>query len=192
MKEINYVVGALEEPDVEALMRIGTQEQLHISDQLLTEGTHHDAIYRRGTERVGERPQRCHCSARPWARDWPTWRWRLWEAIQSARAFPARASTSREGARGPRPIYLFTILALLVALCLGPLFAYLPRFALAAVVIMGVQSCRSRRAGCWLGGSSVSAFEDLMQMPSQTFFRDRPPTIVARPTSAFNVSMYHR
>jgi sulfate permease, SulP family len=42
------------------------------------------------------------------------------------------------GARGPRPIYVFTALALLVALCLGPLFAYLPRFALAAVVIMAV------------------------------------------------------
>ena len=45
MKEINYVFGALEEPDVDALMRIGTQERLHVSDQLLTEGTHHDAIY---------------------------------------------------------------------------------------------------------------------------------------------------
>ena len=42
MKEVNY---ALEEPDVEALMRIGTQQQLHVSDQLLTEGTPHDAIY---------------------------------------------------------------------------------------------------------------------------------------------------
>ena len=37
MKEVNYT---LEEPDVEALMRIGTQQQLHVSDQLLTEGTH--------------------------------------------------------------------------------------------------------------------------------------------------------
>jgi MFS superfamily sulfate permease-like transporter len=44
------------------------------------------------------------------------------------------------GARGPRPIYFFTALALLVALFLGPLFAYLPRFALAAVVIMAVAS----------------------------------------------------
>jgi hypothetical protein len=35
MKEVNYVFGALEEPDVEALMRIGTREQLHVSDQLL-------------------------------------------------------------------------------------------------------------------------------------------------------------
>jgi len=42
------------------------------------------------------------------------------------------------GARGARPIYFFTALALIVALCLGPLFAYLPRFALAAVVIMAV------------------------------------------------------
>jgi sulfate permease, SulP family len=42
------------------------------------------------------------------------------------------------GARGPRPIYFFTVLALLVALSLGPLFAYLPRFALAAIVIMAV------------------------------------------------------
>ena len=45
MKEANYVFSALEEPDVEALMRIGTQKQLHVSDRLLTEGTHHDAIY---------------------------------------------------------------------------------------------------------------------------------------------------
>src|SRR5262249_44291527 len=42
------------------------------------------------------------------------------------------------GARGARPIYFFTVLALIVTLCLGPLFAYLPRFALAAVVIMAV------------------------------------------------------
>ena len=42
------------------------------------------------------------------------------------------------GARGPRPIYFFTALALLAALCLGPLFAHLPRFALAAVVILAV------------------------------------------------------
>lgn len=42
------------------------------------------------------------------------------------------------GARGPRPIYCFTVLALLVVLCLGPLFAHLPRFALAAVVILAV------------------------------------------------------
>ena len=45
MKEVNYVFGALEEPDVEALMRIGTQQQLHVSDQLLTEGDDNDAIY---------------------------------------------------------------------------------------------------------------------------------------------------
>jgi len=45
MKEVNYVFGALEERDVETLMRIGTQQQLHVSDQLLTEGSHHDAIY---------------------------------------------------------------------------------------------------------------------------------------------------
>jgi sulfate permease, SulP family len=44
------------------------------------------------------------------------------------------------GARGPRPIYFFTALALIVALGLGPLFAYLPRFALAAVVTMAVAS----------------------------------------------------
>jgi len=44
------------------------------------------------------------------------------------------------GARGPRPIYFFTVLALLVVSFLGPLFAYLPRFALAAVVIMAVAS----------------------------------------------------
>src|SRR5215467_11064545 len=45
MKEVNYVFGALEEPDVEALTRIGTHQQLHVSDELLTEGTHHEAIY---------------------------------------------------------------------------------------------------------------------------------------------------
>src|SRR6187551_1005847 len=45
MKEVNYVFGALEEPDVEALMRIGTEQQLHVGNQLLTEGIHHDAIY---------------------------------------------------------------------------------------------------------------------------------------------------
>ena len=67
MKEVNYVFGALEEPDVEALMRIGTQQQLHVGDQLLTEGTHHDAIYLvldGETERVCERPQRRHCVRR--------------------------------------------------------------------------------------------------------------------------------
>jgi SulP family sulfate permease len=42
------------------------------------------------------------------------------------------------GARGPRPIYLFTALAVLAAVCLAPLFAYLPRFALAVVVILAV------------------------------------------------------
>jgi len=42
------------------------------------------------------------------------------------------------GARGPRPIYCFTVFALLVVLCLGPLFAHLPRFALAAVVMLAV------------------------------------------------------
>jgi DMSO/TMAO reductase YedYZ molybdopterin-dependent catalytic subunit len=45
MKEAKYVFAALEESDVEALMRIGTQQQLHVRDELLTEGTHHDAIY---------------------------------------------------------------------------------------------------------------------------------------------------
>jgi len=45
MKEVNYVFGALEERDVETLMRIGTQQQLHVNDQLLTQGNHHDAIY---------------------------------------------------------------------------------------------------------------------------------------------------
>jgi sulfate permease, SulP family len=44
------------------------------------------------------------------------------------------------GARGPGSIYVFTAFALLVALSFGPLFAYLPRFALAAVVIMAVAS----------------------------------------------------
>jgi SulP family sulfate permease len=42
------------------------------------------------------------------------------------------------GARGPRPIYIFTALALLAVLYLGPLFIHLPRFALAAVVILAV------------------------------------------------------
>ena len=45
MKEANYALGALEKPDVEALLRSGTQQQLHVSDQLLTEGAQHDAIY---------------------------------------------------------------------------------------------------------------------------------------------------
>ena len=45
MKDVNYTFGALKEPDVEGLMRIGTRQQLHVSDQLITEGTHHDSIY---------------------------------------------------------------------------------------------------------------------------------------------------
>ena len=45
MKEVIYVFGALEEPDVEVLMRIGIRQQLHVGDKLLTEGTHPDAIY---------------------------------------------------------------------------------------------------------------------------------------------------
>ena len=45
MKEVNYVFGALEEPDVEVLMRIGSQQQLYASDELITEKSHHDAIY---------------------------------------------------------------------------------------------------------------------------------------------------
>src|SRR5438093_2292568 len=45
MKEVIYVFGALEEPDVEVLMRIGTRQQLRVGDKLLTEGTHPDAIY---------------------------------------------------------------------------------------------------------------------------------------------------
>src|SRR5262249_2049371 len=75
------------------------------------------------------------------------------EAVRQGRAnlavlfvggYPVCASLSgtsvnlNGGARGPRPIYCFTVLALLVALYLGPLFAYLPRFALAAVVILAV------------------------------------------------------
>src|SRR6476660_823194 len=43
--EVNYVLGALEEKDVEALMRIGVRRQLEIGEKLLTEGTHPDAIY---------------------------------------------------------------------------------------------------------------------------------------------------
>jgi CRP/FNR family transcriptional regulator, cyclic AMP receptor protein len=45
MQEVSYVFGALEEPDVEALMRIGTRQQLRVADKLLIEGTHPDAIY---------------------------------------------------------------------------------------------------------------------------------------------------
>ena len=45
MKEVIYVLGALEDQDVEALMRIGTKEQLQVGDKLLTEGNHPDAIY---------------------------------------------------------------------------------------------------------------------------------------------------
>ena len=65
-------------------------------------------------------------------------------AVAFVRGYPVCASISGTsvnlagGARGPRPIYFFTALALLAALCLGPLFAYLPRFALAAVVILAV------------------------------------------------------
>jgi SulP family sulfate permease len=65
-------------------------------------------------------------------------------AVAFVGGYPVCASVSGTsvnlagGARGPRPIYFFTVLALLVALFLGPLFAYLPRFALAAVVIMAV------------------------------------------------------
>jgi hypothetical protein len=47
MKEVNYVFGALEERDVEALMCIGTQQQLHISDQLLTEGSPRNVALKR-------------------------------------------------------------------------------------------------------------------------------------------------
>src|SRR5262249_1863818 len=67
-------------------------------------------------------------------------------AVAFVRGYPVCASLSGTsvnlagGARGPRPIYFFTVLALVVALSLGPLFAYLPRFALAAVVIMAVAS----------------------------------------------------
>jgi len=39
LKEVNYVFGALEEPDVEVLMRIGSQQQLYASDELITEKT---------------------------------------------------------------------------------------------------------------------------------------------------------
>ena len=65
-------------------------------------------------------------------------------AVAFVQGYPVCASLSGTsvnlagGARGPRPIYFFTALALLAALCLGPLFAYLPRFALAAVVILAV------------------------------------------------------
>src|SRR5262249_40385548 len=61
------------------------------------------------------------------------------------------------GARGPRSIYFFTALALFATLCLGPLFAHVPRFALAAVVILAVgrlldprrlmAQCRAERLG---------------------------------------------
>jgi SulP family sulfate permease len=67
-------------------------------------------------------------------------------AVSFVGGYPVCASLSGTsvnlagGARGPRAIYFFTALALLVALCLGPLFAHLPRFALAAVVIMAVVS----------------------------------------------------
>ena len=67
-------------------------------------------------------------------------------AVSFVGGYPVCASLSGTsvnlagGVRGPRPIYFFTALALLVALCLGPLFAHLPRFALAAVVIMAVVS----------------------------------------------------
>ena len=65
-------------------------------------------------------------------------------AVTFVRGYPVCASLSGTsvnlsgGARGPRPIYFFTVLALLAALYLGPLFTHLPRFALAAVVILAV------------------------------------------------------
>jgi SulP family sulfate permease len=65
-------------------------------------------------------------------------------AVAFAGGYPVCASLSGTsvnlagGARGARPIYCFTALALLAAACLGPLFAHLPRFALAVVVILAV------------------------------------------------------
>jgi SulP family sulfate permease len=65
-------------------------------------------------------------------------------AVAFVGGYPVCASLSgtsvnlAAGARGPRPIYLFTALAVLAAVCLGPLFAHLPRFALAVVVILAV------------------------------------------------------
>jgi CRP-like cAMP-binding protein len=35
MKEVSYVFGALEEPDVEVLMRLGTRQQLHVGDHAI-------------------------------------------------------------------------------------------------------------------------------------------------------------
>src|SRR5262245_5748047 len=65
-------------------------------------------------------------------------------AVAAVGGYPVCASLSGTsvnlagGARGPRPIYFFTALALLAVSCLGPLFAHLPRFGLAAVVILAV------------------------------------------------------
>src|SRR5262245_22911833 len=65
-------------------------------------------------------------------------------AVAAVGGYPVCASLSGTsvnlagGAHGPRPIYFFTALALLAAVCLGPLFAHLPRFGLAAVVILAV------------------------------------------------------
>jgi sulfate permease, SulP family len=48
------------------------------------------------------------------------------------------------GARGPGSIYVFTALALMVALCLGPLFAYLP-------------ASRSPRSSSWRSRASSTS-----------------------------------
>ncbi|MGA8261342.1 MAG: alpha-hydroxy-acid oxidizing protein [Arenicellales bacterium] len=45
MKEVTYVFGVLEESDVETLMRIGDRQELHVGDELVTQGTHPDAVY---------------------------------------------------------------------------------------------------------------------------------------------------
>ena len=43
MKEIIYVFGALTDPDVDVLMRIGASEHLRVGDTLISEGEHPDA-----------------------------------------------------------------------------------------------------------------------------------------------------
>ena len=75
--------------------------------------------------------------------------WRSWEVTRVCATRSGTSVNLAGGARGPRPVYFFTALALLVALGLGPLFAYLPRFALAVVVMMAVADLLDVRRVRW-------------------------------------------
>src|SRR5262245_25440777 len=45
LKEVSYLFGALQDRDVDALMRIGVKERLQVGATLITEGDCLDAIY---------------------------------------------------------------------------------------------------------------------------------------------------